>query len=100
MVDFNPNELQALSELVNPDQDDDQHIYGSALGAATPATMAGRDQKEIAKPNVQMHVKTYNRAAGGGAPESDIRAAEESKQAAEKLTNPKNQIWSPEEVQE
>ena len=98
MVDFNPDELQALSNLVNPETDDDYHVYGSALSAATPATMAGRGDKEIAKPNVKREVKTYNRAAGGGAPEAEIRAAEEAKAKAAKDADPKNQIWSQEEV--
>ena len=100
MVDFNPDELQALSNLVNPETDDDYHVYGSALSAASPATMAGRGDKEIAKPNVKVEVKTYNRAAGGGAPEAEIRAAEEAKAKAAKDADPKNQIWSQEEVQE
>ena len=72
MVSFNPAELEALNQMVNPDDgEDDQHVYGSALN---PATVMGREKKEIAKPNVQVEVKTYNRAAHGGAPDEQIRA--------------------------
>ena len=96
MVDFAPTELEALSNLVNPvDEDDDQHVYGSAL---TPAQAMGRDKKEIAKPNVQVEVKTYNRDARGGAPAEQIRASEEAKAAEEKKNDPKNVIWTAEEV--
>ena len=49
---------------------------------------------------MQMEVKTYNRDARGGAPADAIRAAEEAKAAAAKLNNPKNVIWTAEEVQE
>lgn len=69
---MSPNELEALNLIVNPDDgEDDQHVYGSAL---TPSTVMGREKKEIAKPNVQVEVKTYNRAAHGGAPEAELRA--------------------------
>ena len=47
-----------------------------------------------------MEVKTYNRAAGGGAPEEQIKAAQEAKALAERLAAPQNVIWTPEEVQE
>ena len=98
MVDFAPFELEALSNMINPeDENEDQHVYGSAL---TPAQVMGRDKKEIAKPNVQVEVKTYNRDARGGAPAEQIRAAEEAKAAEEKKNDPKNVIWTSEEVQE
>ena len=41
MVDFSPNEMLALSEMINPpDENEDMHVYGSALN---PASAAGRD---------------------------------------------------------
>merc|ERR1712004_134358 len=49
---------------------------------------------------VKMEVKTYNRAAQGGAPAEQIKAAEEAKALAARLQDPKNVIWTPEEVQE
>ena len=98
MVDFNPGELDALNSLINPvDDNEDQHVYGSAL---SPATVMGRDKKEIAPPNVQVEVKTYNRDAKGGAPAESIRAQEEAKAAEERKNDPKNVIWTQEEVQE
>ena len=98
MVSQSPFDMEALSQLVNPvDEDEDAHVYGSAL---SPAQAMGRDKKEIAKPNVQVEVKTFNRDARGGAPADSIRAQEEIKAAEEKKLNPKNVIWTPEEVQE
>ena len=99
MVDFNPNELQALSQMLNPDHDRETgHIYGSAL---SPATITGQSgKKEIAKPNVQVEVKTFNRDAKGGAPAEQIQAAEEAKAIEAKKNNPANVIWTQEEVQE
>ena len=99
MVDLSQiNQLEALQAMMNPeDEDDDRHVYGSALN---PATITGQDgKKEIAKPNVQVQVKTYNRDAKGGAPAAQIAAAEEQKAAEEKAQDPRNAIWTPEEVQ-
>ena len=83
--------------MLSPEDDDDQHIYGSALN---PASVAGREKKEIAKPNVKVEVKTFNRDEKGGAPAADIAAAEAAKAAAAKLADPKNVIWTEEEVKE
>lgn len=80
MVDFSPNEMLALSEMINPpDEHEDMHVYGSALN---PASATGRGDKEIAKPNVAVEVKVNNRAPGGGAPEESVRASEEEKRQA------------------
>ena len=99
MVDFNPAQLQALSSMINPvDENDDGHIYGSALNPATIRNAKG--DKELAKPNVQVEVKTFNRDAKGGAPAEELKAAEEAKALAARLNDPKNVIWTPEEVQE
>ena len=64
MVSFGPNEMTALQGMMCP-EDDDAHVYGSALSAAP----SKKPDKELARPGVEMEVKTYNRAAGGGAPE-------------------------------
>ena len=83
MVDFNSSQLEALKNMMSPEDDEDRHVYGSALN---PATITGADgKKEIAKPNVQVSVKTYNRDAKGGAPAEQIKAAEEAKAAQAKL---------------
>ena len=66
MVSFGMSEMEALRGLVCPEDDDDQHVYGSALNASSAAS---RSDKELAKPGVKMEVKTFNRAAEGGAPE-------------------------------
>ena len=97
MVEFGQTDILALKNVIAPEEDDDVHVYGSALN---PATVAGRDKKEIAKPNVKVEVKTYNRDEKGGAPEEQIKAAEEAKKAAKKLADPKNVIWTDEEVKE
>ena len=66
MVTFGTGELEALKNIIAPEEDEeDYHVYGSALN---PATAAGREKKEIAQPNVKMEVKTYNREKTGGAP--------------------------------
>ena len=91
------SEMEALRGLVCPEDDDDQHVYGSALNASSAAS---RSDKELAKPGVKMEVKTFNRAAEGGAPEEQIKAAQEAKSLAERLSAPENVIWTPEEVQE
>ena len=91
-------DLLALKELVSPEEHDDGHVYGSALN---PGTIIGKNgDKEVAKPNVQVEVKTYNRDAKGGAPAEAIKAAEEAKAQAAKLADPKNVIWTNDEVQE
>jgi hypothetical protein len=36
----------------------------------------GKDKKEIAKPNVKVEVKTFNRNVTGGATEESIKAQE------------------------
>jgi dynein assembly factor 6, axonemal len=56
-------------------------------------TKADKD-KEIAKPNAQIEVKTFNRDAKGGATEDALLKARE----ALKLAQPKNQIWNDEEI--
>ena len=83
MVTFSPGEMESLNNMVNPvDENEEAHVFGSALN---PATVMGRDgKKEIAKPNVAVEVKTYNRAVGGGAPAEQIRAQEEAKAAEER----------------
>ena len=60
MVSFNAGELEALKGLVCPEEEDEGHVYGSALN---PATASGREKKEVARPNVAVQVKTFNRAA-------------------------------------
>lgn len=91
---FNAEQLAGLQNmLAENDQDDESHVYGSAL---TPGSlhMQGKEKKEIAKPHAQVEVKTYNREIGGGAPKDAIEAA----RAAIQKAKPKNQIWSEEEV--
>ena len=96
MAEFAPTEMESLSQLINPvDENENDHVYGSAL---TPAQASGQNKKEIAKPNVQVVAKTFNRDAHGGAPAEQIRAQEETKAAEEKKNDPKNVIWTPEEV--
>ena len=98
MVEFKAGDLMALKDLVCPEEEDEGHVYGSALN---PATATGRSgDKEIAQPNVKMEVKTFNRDAKGGAPPEQIKAAEEEKARAAKLNDPKNVIWTADEVLE
>ena len=75
----------------NKDDEDDGHVYGSALN---PGSLHGGQKKEIAKPNAKVEVKTFNRDAKGGATEEALAKAKE----ALKQVQPKNQIWSEEEV--
>ena len=57
--------MEAFSKMVNGDDDDDGHVFGSALN---PGSLHGaNEKKEIAKPMAQVEVKTNNRAVGGGA---------------------------------
>lgn len=65
-------------------EDENEHIYGSALN---PSSLhGGKAKDEIAKPNAKVEVKTYNREVGGGAPKDAIAAARE----ALKKAQPKN----------
>ena len=97
MVDsFSPGlDILALQKILQEDEEeDDGHIYGSALN---PGSLHGsKDKKEVAKPNAKVEVKTYNRAAGGGAPQQSIEEAKKQ----QKFDDPKNQIWSAQEVAE
>ena len=79
--------------MLDPGKDDeyDGHVYGSALN---PSSLHGAEKKEIAKPNAKVEVKTFNRDAKGGATEEALAIARE----AMKVAQPKNQIWSEEEV--
>ena len=78
--------------LIPEEEEDEGHIYGSALN---PASLRGaEDKKEIAKPNAKVEVKTFNRDVNGGAPADAIAKAKE----AMKKAQPKNQIWTEEEV--
>ena len=57
-MEFNPDnacfsiaEIEALSTMLNPTPEEDEHVYGSML---TPAMLHGKGDKdkELAKPNV------------------------------------------------
>ena len=68
-MDF--SQLEALQDLLsgNKDEEENSHVYGSALN---PSTLHGKDKKEIAKPNAKVEVKTYNRGVNGGATEEAL----------------------------
>ena len=78
--------MEALKDMIAPDDDDVGHVYGSALN---PGTIAGKEKKELARPNAKIEVKTNNRAVTGGAKEEDLKKVEEEKRAKD----PKNLIW-------
>jgi len=62
--------------LTPEEEEDDGHIYGSALN---PASLRGAgDKKEIAKPNAKVEVKTFNRDVNGGATADAIAKAKEA----------------------
>lgn len=73
--------------LQEGDEEEDSHVYGSALN---PGSLHGKKDKEVAKPNTKVEVKTYNRAIGGGATKESI----EEDQRRKKQEDPKNQIWT------
>ena len=83
---FAPGAMEALRDMIAPDDEDVGHVYGSALN---PNTLAGKDKKEIAAPNAKVEVKVNRRAVTGGAKEEDLKKAEEEKRAKD----PKNLIW-------
>ena len=95
MVEMGPSlDILALQQMLNEGQEDeDSHVYGSALN---PGSLHGKQDKEIAKPNSKVEVKTYNRAVGGGATQASI----EEDQKRKKQEDPKNQIWTSQEVAE
>ena len=67
-------DILALNSMINGENDDEEnHVFGSAL---TPSSLHGKKEKEIAKPNAKVEVKTYNRAIGGGATEQSIAEEE------------------------
>jgi|VirMetMinimDraft_7_1064189.scaffolds.fasta_scaffold401319_1 dynein assembly factor 6, axonemal len=87
-MNFGLDEIDALRKLtgaVDDEEDDDGHIYGSALNPGTLHSKS-KENKEIAKPNAEVVVKTFNRDAKGGAPEDTIAMARE----ALKKAQPKN----------
>jgi hypothetical protein len=88
-------DILALQSMLNENEEEDAgHVYGSAL---TPGSLHGpKPDKEIAKPNAKVEVKTYNRAAGGGATQESLEEAKKH----QKLADPKNQIWTAQEVAE
>ena len=88
-----PNAMENLRDLLAPDEEDDGHVYGSALN---PRSLHGDKKKELARPNAKIEVKTNNRDAKGGAKAEDLKAAAEEK----KKKDPKNQIWDEQEVNE
>ncbi len=92
-MDFSIDQLEHLQNMLDSGKDDefDGHVYGSALN---PSSLHGGQKKEIAKPNTKVEVKTFNRDAKGGATEEALAKARE----AIKVAQPKNQIWTEEEV--
>ena len=71
---FSPEDMNALKSMTGADEEDDGHVYGSAMGQVTPGTVMGKDgKKEIAAPNSKIEVKVNNRAIGGGATEESIK---------------------------
>ena len=70
MDTFSIGNMEALQELIAPEQDEDEHIYGSALN---PSSLHGKNKTELAKPNAKVEVKTFNRDAKGGAPEESLK---------------------------
>ena len=94
MDSFNVANMEALQELIAPEQEDQGHIYGSALG---PQSIHGKgEKKELARPNTEVVVKTFNRDAKGGAPAESLK----QEQIEKKMADPKNQIWTQQEVSE
>ncbi|TNV74304.1 hypothetical protein FGO68_gene4406 [Halteria grandinella] len=96
-MEYSMMEIDALKELVgiNKDEDNgDQHVYGSALN---PGSLGGKKKDELAKPNVKVEVKTFNRDAKGGATQESLKAYEEE-QRKKKLQDEKTSIWTEEEV--
>ena len=86
---FSYEMLEGLQDILNKGdpEENDGHVFGSALNPSTLHTGGKKDEKkEIAKPNAQVEVKTFNRAQGGGAPQEAIEKARE----ALKKANPKN----------
>ena len=65
-MEFNYEQLEGLQKMLTKEEDeeDDQHVYGSALN---PSSLHGNQKKEIAKPNAKVEVKTFNRDVNGGA---------------------------------
>jgi predicted RNA-binding protein with RPS1 domain len=88
--------IEALKDLVGIDknEDDDGHIYGSAIN---PGTLNGKKKEEMAKPNAKIEVKTFNRDAKGGAPIDSLKQYEEE-QKKKKEKEDKTSIWTEEEV--
>lgn len=84
-MDFSIDQLESLQNMLDPNKDDedDGHVYGSALN---PSSLHGGQKKEIAKPNAKVEVKTFNRDAKGGATEEALAKAKE----ALKQAQPKN----------
>lgn len=89
---FDYNTIDALKDMVGLDDDDDGHIYGSAINP-----MNGKKKEEMAKPNAKIEVKTYNRDIKGGATQESLQKYEEE-QKKKKERDEKTSIWTEEEV--
>ena len=70
MDSFSIGNLEALQNLIAPDAEEDEHVFGSALN---PSTLHGKNKTELAQPNAEVVVKTFNRDAKGGAPEASLQ---------------------------
>jgi hypothetical protein len=87
MDGFNYDQIEGLKNILGVDNDVDDEPRFQLGSALNPATIAGRENKEIAKPGVKMEVKVYDRGAAGGAANAPEPVKEEAKPT--KKQNPK-----------
>ena len=77
--------------MFNQGDEDEGHIFGSALN---PATLHGKGDKPLAKPGVKVEVKANNRSTTGGAIMTEAEKAEKEQTEKEQGKD----IWTEEEV--
>lgn len=78
--------MNALKDLISPEDEDAGHVFGSALNPSNMGGSASNNRKEIAKPNAEVVVKVNTRDKKGGANSATLKEAEEAKRARD----PKN----------
>ena len=82
-MNFGYDEIEALKHLTGADKEEEEtHVYGSALNPKSLHSKPGEENKEIAKPNAAIEVKTFDRDSKGGASEDSLAKAREALKAA------------------
>ena len=94
-ITFNVNQIEALHNMFGGNDEDEGHVYGSALNPASLHSGIDEKDKPKALPGVTMEVKTNNRnALTGGA----VILKKEEEDLKQKAREKGKEIWNDEEI--